>query len=52
MGQDILSKQLIADVRKLIDTAKMRLAVSVNQEMTLLYWQIGKRLKKDILKSK
>ncbi len=40
---------LVCEVRQLIDTAKQRAAVAVNAEISLLYWQIGKRIKQEVL---
>ena len=40
---------LLGDVRRLIEDARQRTAVAVNQELTLLYWNIGSRIRKDIL---
>ena len=40
---------LVADLRQLIDGARHRAAVAVNAELTLLYWQIGDRIHRDIL---
>ncbi len=40
---------LIADIRKLIDGARQRVAQMFNAELSLLYWQIGQRLKSVIL---
>ena len=40
---------LIADIRQLIDSARQRAAVAVNAELTLLYWQIGRRVHSEIL---
>ncbi len=40
---------LISDVRTLIENAKSRVALVVNSEMTMLYWNIGKRIKDEIL---
>lgn len=48
---DIIHPSLLNDIRQLIDSAKTRIAVKVNQEMTLLYWNVGKRIQEDILKS-
>jgi predicted nuclease of restriction endonuclease-like (RecB) superfamily len=42
---------LIQDLRGLISAAKNRVAIAVNQEMTILYWNVGKRIQEDILKS-
>jgi predicted nuclease of restriction endonuclease-like (RecB) superfamily len=47
-----LSGNLIADIRKLIETARHNVAVTVNAGLTLLYWQIGNRIRQDILKEK
>ena len=44
-----LPTQLIEDVRALILQARERLAVAINAEMTLLYWHIGVRIRKDVL---
>jgi predicted nuclease of restriction endonuclease-like (RecB) superfamily len=47
---DITNSSLLFDIKQLIDFAKTRVAVKVNQEMTMLYWNIGKRIQEDILK--
>lgn len=41
---------LVADLTQLIDAARTRTAVAVNAEITLLYWQVGERINKDVLK--
>jgi predicted nuclease of restriction endonuclease-like (RecB) superfamily len=41
--------QLAADIRGLIDAVRLRAARSVNAELVLLYWQIGNRIRRDIL---
>lgn len=40
---------LVAELRRLIDGARQRAAVAVNAELTLLYWQVGERIHRDIL---
>ena len=40
---------LVAELRQLIDGARQRAAVAVNAELTLLYWQVGERIHRDIL---
>ena len=40
---------LAAEVKQLIQAAKQRVAVAVNSELTLLYWQVGKRIDEEIL---
>ncbi len=41
---------LLSDLRDLIRTAKGRAATAVNVELVLLYWHIGNRIGRDILK--
>jgi len=41
---------LLGDLRSLIESARVRVAVGINAEMVLLYWDIGERIKKEILK--
>ena len=43
-GQLTVQNPLVADVRQLIDTARQRVAMAVNAELTQLYWQIGRRI--------
>ena len=43
---------LLADVRELILTARERVAQTVNAGLVALYWQIGQRIRKDIIKEK
>lgn len=40
---------LFQEIRQLIDVAKQRAAVAINAEITLLYWQVGKRIQTEIL---
>ena len=40
---------LLADVRQLIDSARTRVALAVNAELTLLYWQVGRRVRSEVL---
>ncbi|MEK7729948.1 MAG: PDDEXK nuclease domain-containing protein [candidate division KSB1 bacterium] len=47
-----LNKVLIADLRKLIANAKQDVARSVNSALVILYWNIGQRIRKEILKEK
>ncbi len=50
MSTNLPEQVLLTDIRGLIDKAKNRLAQSVNQEMTLLYWSIGKRIQEETLR--
>ncbi len=47
-----VSADLISDIRSLIETARQNVAVAVNAGLTILYWQIGNRIRQDILKEK
>jgi len=47
-----ISGDLIGDIRNLIETVRHNVAVTVNAGLTLLYWQIGSRIRQDILKEK
>lgn len=49
MGFD---NSLFVEIKQLIQEAKQRAAVSVNIELTLLYWQVGKRISDEVLKNK
>lgn len=40
---------LVADVRSMIEQTREGVARTVNAEMTLLYWRIGKRIQTEIL---
>ena len=46
------AKPLLTDVRGLILEARQRVAQTVNAGLTLLYWSIGTRIRKDILREK
>jgi predicted nuclease of restriction endonuclease-like (RecB) superfamily len=41
--------ELAADIRRLIEATRVRVAQTVNAELVLLYWQIGARIRRDIL---
>jgi predicted nuclease of restriction endonuclease-like (RecB) superfamily len=41
--------RLVSDIRDLIQSARQRVAVTVNAELTLLYWEIGSRINTDVL---
>jgi len=41
---------LLGDLQSLIESARVRVAVGVNAEMVLLYWDIGERIKREVLK--
>ncbi|WP_028215386.1 PDDEXK nuclease domain-containing protein [Paraburkholderia mimosarum] len=45
----LLPSVLFEDVRTLIVSARARAAASVNAELTLLYWQVGRRVREEVL---
>ena len=47
-----LGDELIADLRRLIMDARKNVAHAINAELTLLYWNIGRRISEDILNKK
>lgn len=40
---------LINDIKSLINDSKIKIAIKVNTEMTLLYWHIGEHINNHIL---
>jgi len=42
---------LIEDIRTLIEETRSAVAVTVNAGLTVMYWQVGKRIQEDVLKS-
>ncbi|HEY9175196.1 MAG TPA: DUF1016 N-terminal domain-containing protein, partial [Verrucomicrobiae bacterium] len=46
------SKALLADLRELILTARQTVARGVNAALVTLHWQIGRRIRQDILREK
>lgn len=45
-----INKGFVREIKSLIERSKQNIAVSVNAEMTLLYWQIGHRINAEVLK--
>lgn len=41
--------QLYSDVCQIVEGSRQRLATTVNAEICLMHWQIGKRIKEDVL---
>lgn len=41
--------QLVTDIRRLIDEAKTHAATAINAALTLLYWRVGNRIRREIL---
>jgi predicted nuclease of restriction endonuclease-like (RecB) superfamily len=43
------NQTLLTDIKSLIDAARTRAALTVNAELTLLYWQVGQRIIHEVL---
>lgn len=48
-GRSFVLPTLLGDLQSLIESARVRVAVGVNAEIVLLYWDLGERIRKDIL---
>ncbi|MBX2888158.1 MAG: DUF1016 family protein [Ferruginibacter sp.] len=51
MGKEIDNTALLVSIRQLIEESRQQVAVVVNATMSMLYWQIGKTIKQDILQN-
>ena len=51
MNKGIEDTHLLLEVKQLIEQGKQQIAVSVNTTMSVLYWQIGKKINDDILQN-
>lgn len=50
MSNELSNGQAVTDaVRQLINQSRQQVATTVNAEITLLYWQVGKRINEDVL---
>lgn len=45
-----ISSSLLSDLRKLITSARSRVAATLNSESIMLFWSVGKRIKVDLMK--
>ena len=43
------SQLLIWEIKDLIEQSRSEIAVTVNSALTLLYWQVGQRINKEVL---
>jgi predicted nuclease of restriction endonuclease-like (RecB) superfamily len=50
MENKLTNTSLINEVKTLIEQSKQQVAISVNAALSMLYWQIGKRINDEILK--
>jgi hypothetical protein len=45
----VVPAELLGDVRRLIETARSETAAAMNSGLVLLYWQIGTRIRSEVL---
>jgi predicted nuclease of restriction endonuclease-like (RecB) superfamily len=51
--ENIINKlPLAADIKQLIEQSRRNVAITVNSELTILHWNIGKSIKNEIVKEK
>ena len=48
MKQVTSDKELVLEIKSLIEQSKQQLAVAVNATLSMLYWQIGKRINQEL----
>ena len=48
----LMPPQLFRDIRGMIEEARSSVATTVNVGLTMLYWRIGKRINKEVLRGK
>lgn len=51
MSNELNSNFLLHEVKLLIEQSKKQIAVSVNSTLTLLYWEIGRRINEEIIQN-
>lgn len=52
VSQDLLPGKLLGDICSFIESEKVNIVTTVNFEMVLLHWKIGKRIRDDIIGEK
>ena len=45
----LVTTELIDDLRQIIDSARSRVAATANYEVTMMNWNIGNRINRDVL---
>lgn len=46
---ELVPAELLNDLRQIIDTARKHVAITANQELTMMYWHIGDRINREVL---
>ena len=49
-AKSVTSRELLKDIRQLIEETRSAVAATVNAGLTMLYWRVGTRIKEEILK--
>jgi hypothetical protein len=49
---DLANNRIINDIVSIIERTKHQIVVHANSSLTLMFWQIGERIRKEILKNK
>lgn len=49
--QQIIGSGFVNEIRTLIEKSRQNIAISINAEITMLYWQIGKRIGIEVLQN-
>ena len=52
MKRAVAKKGIYSEIREMIAAARQRVAVSVNAELTMLYWNVGRRINEAVLGNK
>ena len=48
---DAVVGNLMSDLRQIIDEARIHVASTANYELTMMYWHIGERINRDVLRN-
>lgn len=46
-----IPQRLVSDLRQLIERSREQVAVTVNSTLVMLYWQMGRRIREDVLQN-
>lgn len=49
IGQTLPTQSLISDLRQIVEQCRNRVALNINYNLSMMYWQIGKRINNEIL---
>ncbi len=53
MAKEIIpNKEVFGEIKTLIEQSRQQVASAVNAAITLLYWQVGKRIQQEVIKEK